>query len=117
MEQRRIGEDTVEVGRGKLQREKILLPDFAAAVLARHGGERRRTLEADRLVAQRAKRRQVASRAAAEIEDAQRRRTAYVSQQRVDVLLHVVVASAGPELGRALAVVRERLRANESQIL
>src|SRR5262249_10873616 len=51
------------------EREEILLPDLAAAVLARHGGEGGRALETDRLVAERAKRLQVAPGAAAEIED------------------------------------------------
>src|SRR5688572_10985149 len=51
MEQRGVGEDAVKVVSGEFQREKILLPDRAAAVLACHCGERRRALEADRLVA------------------------------------------------------------------
>jgi len=51
VEQRGVGEDAVEAAGGKPQGEEILLPDFAAAVLACHGGERRRAFEADRLVA------------------------------------------------------------------
>lgn len=50
MEERGIGENAVEVASGKLQREEILFPYFAAAVLACHGDERRGAVETNRLV-------------------------------------------------------------------
>jgi hypothetical protein len=68
MEERGVGEDAVEAAGGELQREEILLPDLAATVLACHGSERRGALEADGLVAEGPKRRQITTGAAAEIE-------------------------------------------------
>ena len=72
MEQGGVSEDAVEVSGGKLQCEEILLPDFAVAMLAGHGGKLRGALEADRLVAKRTKRSQVTSRTTTEIEYAKR---------------------------------------------
>src|SRR4029453_6972111 len=89
---------------------------LAAAVLARHGGEPRGPLEADRLLAQHAKGLQGIARAAAEIQYAERWGTTNVPQERLDVLLHVVVAGALPELGGALVVVLERLPGDERQV-
>src|SRR5258706_14236664 len=117
VEQGSVREDAVEAAGRKLQREKVLLPHFAAAVLACQCSKLWRALETDRLVPKRAKRRQVAPWTAAEIEYANRRRPANVPQQRVDVLLYVVVARALPEVGGALVVMLDRLRADESQIV
>src|SRR5438874_10482743 len=117
MEERCIGEDPVEAAGGKPQRQKVLLPHFATAVLARHCGERWRSLEAHRLVTQRAKGGEVAAGAAAEIEYAKRWHTADVPQQRLDVLLYIVVARALPELHGACVVVLERLRGDEGQVV
>src|SRR6185369_333823 len=68
-------------------------------------------------VAQGAERREVAPGAAAEIEDLQRRRAAHMAQQSLDVLAHIVVARALPEIRGALAVVLERLRADQRPVL
>src|SRR5690606_23173573 len=51
VEQGRIGEDPVEARGRQIRPEEVLLPDFAAAVGARHRGEGRRAFEADRDVA------------------------------------------------------------------
>src|SRR5204863_8035258 len=61
--------------------------------------------------------RQVTPRDAAEIMYAQQWRTANVPQQRLDVLLHIVVARARPEFGCAFVVVLERLRGDKGQFL
>jgi hypothetical protein len=117
MEQRGVSENAVEAAGGKLKREKILLPDLAAAVLSRHGGEWSGTLKAYRLMTESAKRDQVTPGAATEIEYAKRWCTANVPQERFDVLLHIVVARAVPVFGGARVVMLERIRRNERQIL
>ena len=72
VEQAGVREHAVEARRGQVEREEVLLPDLAAGVGAGHRDERRRAVEADGDVAERAKRRQVAPRPAAEVEDRER---------------------------------------------
>ena len=47
VEQRGVGEDAVEVAGGQFEPEKILMPDFAAGIGARHVGEGFGAVEAD----------------------------------------------------------------------
>ena len=108
VEQRGVGEHAVEAARGQLEAQKILLPDLAAAIGAGHRGEARRAFEADRDVAEFGERLEVAPRPAAEIENRERRLALDVLQQRLDVLAHVVIARAGPEIVGALVVVLQR---------
>jgi len=110
MEQHRVGEHAVEAGCGQVECEQVLPPHLAAAVRSRHGDELDHAVEADRRVAQRRECLQVAARAAAEVEDRERRRGFDVAQQRIDVLAHVVIARALPELLGALGVMRQRER-------
>src|ERR1700733_109454 len=105
----------MEAAGRKLEREKVLLPNLTAAVLAGHGREDRAALDTDRHMPQSPEGRQVAPRAATEIQYAQRRRSRNVPQQRLDVLLDIVIARAGPEFGGAFVVVLERPAGNECQ--
>ena len=68
----------------------------------------RGAVEPDRDMAALRERLEVAPRAAAEIENRERRRAFDVAQQRRDVLADVVVARAMPEFLRMPVVVRER---------
>src|SRR5687768_13014813 len=54
MEKGCVGENAVEARRRQLEAQEILLPDLAAAVLARHRRKARRAVQADRHVAERA---------------------------------------------------------------
>jgi hypothetical protein len=108
MEQHGVGKHAVEMRGRQVEREQVLLPDFAAAVAARHGRELRCALQADRAVAELRKGLEVAPRTAAQVQDAQGRRAPHVAQQRRDVLADVVIARALPEVGGPLLVVRER---------
>src|SRR5581483_10573026 len=83
---------------GQVELEKILLPDFAAAISARHGGELRDALQTYCNVAQFGEDLKVASRAAAKIEYGEGRFTHDMLQHRCDVLADVVIASAFPEI-------------------
>src|SRR5256886_15928651 len=69
VEQRRGGEHPVEARRRQLQPGKVLLPDLAAALLARHRREARRAFQADHDVAERGERLEIAPGPAAEIQD------------------------------------------------
>ncbi len=97
MEEHSIREDAVKSPRGQIETQQILLPDFATAVCARHGHEAGCTVETNRLMAPRAKRGQIPPRPTAEIEESKRRRSAHVTEKRLDVLAHVVVFGALPE--------------------
>jgi hypothetical protein len=48
MKQRSVGEYTIEIAIRKIELEKILLPNFAAAVGARHVGEMCGAFQTDR---------------------------------------------------------------------
>ena len=73
VKQRGVGEYAIEVSGRQVKRKKILMQDLAAAVLARHCGETRGTVKPDRPVPERLEGLQVTARAAAEIEDRERR--------------------------------------------
>jgi hypothetical protein len=68
-------------------------------------------------VAELRERREIAARSAAEIEDREGRLGCDVSQQRGDVLAHVVTARAVAEVFGALVVVRERSRGDLAQVV
>src|SRR6266704_2380257 len=107
VEQHRVGEHAVEARGWERQREQILPPHLAAAVLARHRGEAPRSLQADRDMAEIGKRLQVPPGPAAQVENRERRFALDVSQQRRDVLADVVIARALPEtLGAAIVVIQ-----------
>ena len=53
VEQRGICEDPVEAGGWQVKREKVLVQHLTIRLGARHGGELGRSVEADRLVAER----------------------------------------------------------------
>src|SRR5690606_1238482 len=108
MEERCVGEDAVEAPGRQLEPQEILLEDFAAAVLARHPGEARRAVEADRDVSERLECGQVAPRSTAEVEDGEGRLALDMAQELGDVLADVMLASALPERVGALLVVAER---------
>jgi len=108
VEQGRVGEHAVETTGGQIEREEILLPHLASAVGARHRGELRRPFETDRDMAARGEGLEVAARPAAEIEQREGRRTLDVSEQRRDILAHVMVARALPELRGAPVVMVQR---------
>ncbi|RML40083.1 hypothetical protein ALQ97_200132 [Pseudomonas savastanoi pv. glycinea] len=94
MKQHGVGEDPVEAFAWQVQLQEILLPHFAAAVLACHSGEFLRAVEAHRNVPHAGKCLQIPPRAAAEIENVKGGRALDMPQQRVDVLADVVIASA-----------------------
>src|ERR1700674_5497620 len=98
MKQRRVGEHAIETVMRQIKLQEILLPNFAAAVGARHRGEVRGTLQADREMTKFGKRLKVASRSAAEIEYCEGRFALDVLQQRRGVLADVVVARSFPEI-------------------
>src|SRR5436190_23358138 len=98
MEQRRVGKDPVEPRERQRQVQEVLLPYLASTRDPRLRDERRRALDADRIVAELAKRREVASRSASEIEDRERRGAFDPRQQRLDVLADIVIARAFLEL-------------------
>ena len=117
MEQRGVGENAVETARGKIEMQEVLLPDFATAVLACHGGETWRTLEPDRVMTSIAEGLQIAAGAAAHVQDEKRRRAFDVVEQRRDVLRDVVISRAFPELLGTLVVVSERRAGDRGEIL
>src|SRR2546423_11715407 len=105
MEQRRIRKGPIERCTRKIQAQEILHPHFASAVCTCHGGERRRSFHTDGDVTKAREGREVASRSAAEIQNAKRWRAFDVPQKRFDVLAHVVITRAFPECLRALLVM------------
>jgi hypothetical protein len=60
MKKRRVGEYAVETALRQIELEEILLPDFAAAVCARHGGQARGAFQAYRDVSELGERLEVA---------------------------------------------------------
>ena len=60
VEKRRVGEDAVEARRGQVQRQEILLPDFAPRIRVGHFHEARRTVQPDGHVPHGLERHQVA---------------------------------------------------------
>ena len=109
VKQRRVGKDAVEAVRGQIELQKVLLPDLAAAPVARHARRSvRRTFQTDGRVADVGEGLEVAPGSAAEIENAKRRRRRRCDQQRGNVLADVVIARAGPELFGASVVMFAR---------
>jgi len=70
MKERGVGEYAVEAAIRQVEVEEILLPYFGAAVGPRHGGQVRGAFQAYGDVTELGERLEVASRPAAEIEDA-----------------------------------------------
>jgi len=68
MEERCVGEDTVEMAIRQLELEEILLPYFATGMGARHRGETRGAVQTDREVTVIGQGLKVAAGPAAEIE-------------------------------------------------
>ena len=94
MKQRGIGEYTVKTRLWKIQRQKILVPDFDTCLASCHFDESQRAIEADRLMTEVAKRNQITTRPAAEIEDAVRTRRVQFGKQGLDILRNIVVLSS-----------------------
>ena len=117
MKQRGVREDAVESAVGQIEFQEILLPHLATGGGARHGHELRRTFQSDRAVTELHERRQIAPRAAAEVQDRERRLANNVLEQRADVLADIVVARAFPKALRAPAIVFERAVGESLQIL
>src|ERR687895_400642 len=117
MKERRIGEYAVETALRQIELEEILLPYFAAAVGARHGGQARGTFQTYRDVTELGERLEVASRPAAEIEDRERRVALDGAQQRFDVLADIVIARAFAEILGMPVVVFQREAGDFFQVL
>lgn len=94
MKQRCVGEDTVKTGLWKIQRQKILVQDFDTRLASCHFDESPRAIESNRLMTEVAKRNQITTRPAAEIEDAVRTRSVQFSKQGLDILRNIVVLGA-----------------------
>ena len=104
MKERRVGEDSVKAAGGQREVEKALVEDFAARA-ARHLYEGRGAVEPYGLVTEGAEVGEVTPRAAAEVEDRERRRTFDRAQKSRIILRHVVVAGAVAERLRRRFVV------------
>ncbi len=109
VEQRRVAEDPVEGLGGEIEREEVLVQHLAPRVRARHLHEARGPVEARREVAAARELGEVTARAAAEVEDPERRRASARQrvEERVEVLRHVVIARPLPEALGVGVVVRE----------
>ena len=97
MKQGCVGENAVETGLRKVEREKILLQHLAPGHVPRHADHFRRALDSDRFVAEPAEIGQIAPRAATEIENNVWRRPFQFIKQGGAVLIHVVILGALPE--------------------
>src|SRR5262249_14851300 len=73
MKQRGVGEHTIEIVLRQIELEEILLPHFAAAVVARPYGQLLRAFQTNRDVTEFGERLEVAARPAAKLEDYERR--------------------------------------------
>src|SRR5271167_2585636 len=105
MKQRGVGEYTIEIVIRQIELEKILLPDFAAAVGTRHVDEMRGALQTDRDVTEFGDHFEVSPGPAAKIKYRETRLTLDVLQHRRDVLADIVIARACPELFGALVIM------------
>ena len=117
MEQDGIGEDAVETLLRQVEREQVLLPDFAAAICARHRGQVRRAFHAHRDVAQPCESDEVAPWPAAKIQDRERRAGLDVLQQRRNVLAHIMIPRALPERFGVPVVVPDGQLGNPGQLV
>src|SRR5271154_5714181 len=98
MKQRGVGKYTIEIVIRQNEPEKILLPNFAAAVGTRHVGEMCSAFQTDRDVTKFGNHFEVSPGPAAKIKYCETRLTLDVLQHRNDVLADIVIASACPEL-------------------
>ena len=108
MEQHGVGEHAVEMRGRQIEFEEILLQHVAAAVGARHRGQPLCALKTGGVVAEFLESFEVTSWTAPEVEQLKRRGCLDVVQQRGDVLAHVMVARALPELVCVMLVMRQR---------
>jgi hypothetical protein len=108
MEQRGVGKHAVELPITEIELEEVLVQHLAACVRLRVRGERLATIESRRLLTERAKRSQISSGAAAEVEYAQTVAPTQRIEQRTVVLCDVVVARTFAKRFSVLLVVRER---------
>ena len=105
MKQRSVGEYTIEIAIRKMELEKILLPNFAAAVGASHVGEMCSPFQTDRDVTKFGNHFEVSAGPAAKIKYCETRLTLDVLQHRSDVLADIVIASACPKLFRTPVIM------------
>lgn len=110
MEQHSVGEDAIEMVRWKIQRKEILQPYFTPTVLFRQFDERTRAIKSRRVVTRITERLQISARAATEVENIERRLTAYVVQQSRHVLANVVMQGAVTVTHCVGLVVADRTR-------
>ena len=108
MKQGGICEHAIEPRIGKIEFEKILLPNFASRIGACHLNKLLGTFQSDRFVAKRGKRLQVAPRPTAKIKNSEWRLGFDMTQQRVKVLTHIVGARTIAKIFSALVVVLQR---------
>src|SRR5271169_2621239 len=90
MEQRGVGEYTIEIVIRQIELEKILLPDFTTAVGTRHVDEMRGAFQTDRDVTESGNHFEVSPGPAAKIKYCETRLTLDVLQHRRDVLADIV---------------------------
>ena len=108
VEQRGIRKDPVEAGRRQVEGEEVLVQHFAIRRGARHGNERGRAVEADRLVTECGEPAQVPARPAPQIENGMGRLALYRIEQGRDVLADVVIGGAATIGSRDAIVFRDR---------
>src|SRR5256714_808461 len=108
MKQGSVCEHAVEPACGQIQLEKVLLPHFAAGMIARHRREALDSIDADRRMTQLGEGSKVAAGPAAEVENRERRAALDALQQSLDVLADVVIARTFPERIGAFLIVVER---------
>src|SRR6266550_5932645 len=108
MKQSSVCKHAIEPACGQIQLEKVLLPHFAAGMIARHRREALDSINADRRMAQLGESSQVAAGPAAQVEDREWRLAFDRSQQGLDVLADIVIARAFPECVGAFLIVVER---------
>ena len=100
--------DAVEMRCRQIEFEEILLQHVAAAVGARHRGQPLRALKTGGVVAEFLESFEVTTWTAPEVEQLKRRGCLNVVQQRGDVLTHVMIARALPELVCVMLIMRQR---------
>src|SRR5687767_7757825 len=116
MKQRSIREHAIKSAIWKIECKEVLQPYFASGFSTRHLDKANSAFETYRHMATRDKRFQVTPRAATEVEDSERRFALDVTQQCVDVLTDIVIASAFAKALGVLVVVSQCLRRNRFQI-
>ena len=108
MEQRGVGEDSIEAGGWQVEVEEILMENLAVGLAAGDGDQPDRAVEACNLMPERGKGAEITTRPAAKVENRMGRPALNGVQQGRDVLAHVVVGGAEAVGGRHAAVFRER---------